>query len=249
MLGSHHCYYHSADEETEARSGSMIVQGLNNLAEEVDIELWSRSDTKTHIILLFFRVCWTMKGPILDSLLSLSLSSFDLYLSLSWSSALCGAFFTLTLWLCLIWQPSALSSDQAANPQDSKDRTASRASLPARDSYDFLSLARHWGPCTHLSFCRQADLPVGPGSPAVWPRAVQAHGLGRTPSLSWRTGLSEKDGQGLGACGPGFKPSPCHILRMGSRQVLKPQSQCLCTHNTVTCILQGLLQVLEERGP
>ena len=39
MLGSHRCHRCSADVETEAQSGSMIVQGLNNLAEEVDIGL------------------------------------------------------------------------------------------------------------------------------------------------------------------------------------------------------------------
>lgn len=41
-----------ADEETEAQSGSTIAQGLNNLEEEADLELWSKSDTKTHIILI-----------------------------------------------------------------------------------------------------------------------------------------------------------------------------------------------------
>lgn len=32
-----------ADEETEAQSGSTIAQGLNNLEEEADLELWSQN--------------------------------------------------------------------------------------------------------------------------------------------------------------------------------------------------------------
>ena len=53
-----------ADEETEAQSGSMIAQGLNSLTEEAGLELWSKSDTKTHIILIFKMCTGPWRTPL-----------------------------------------------------------------------------------------------------------------------------------------------------------------------------------------
>lgn len=71
MLENHYWYHHFADEDTEAQSGSVIVQGQHNLMGKADLELSSRPDAKAHILLcvsvcVCVRMHWTMKDPILD---------------------------------------------------------------------------------------------------------------------------------------------------------------------------------------
>lgn len=187
MLASHYCYHHFADEKkTEAHSGSMIVQGQKNLTEGADLELWSRPDTETHIILIFC-VSWTMKDLILDSPVSLgpwgllSIALFILLFGAFWSP------FTLTPWEPLIRQPIAFSSNHVANLQDSKNRTVPRTSLLARTSYHFL-LGADIHAQNRSSTGRQTCL----GTLAL-PQPGQIHGPGRSPSIPWRTGFGEKD--------------------------------------------------------
>lgn len=99
----------------------------------------------------------------------------------------------------LIWPPNTFSSGHVRGKSwDCKGRIAPVASLLARNSCHFSSLARCWCPCSELNLSRKPDWHLSPGCPTAWPPALLTHGPGRNPFLLWGIRVGEKDECDLG---------------------------------------------------